>query len=76
MLFTNKRFGDVSERAREYMSQDTAQRSRGDYSTSIAELDAWLANSEQLLKEPLPVEYKTVRDHLLKLEVSDFVMTS
>lgn len=69
MLFTNKRFGDVSERARQYMSQDSAQRSRGDYASGIAELESWLSNAESLLKDSLPFEHKVVREHLLKLEV-------
>ena len=68
MLFTNKRFKDVRERAQQYIAAEHAQQSRGDYTSGIAHLSRWLDASEALLRERLECEHTQVREHLLRLE--------
>ena len=68
VLFTNKRFKDVHERAQQYVQQEHAQQQRGDYASGIAALHGWLDASEALLNQRLECEHAVLREHLLQLE--------
>ena len=74
VLFIQRRFDEVSDRAKSLLTQEVVDKSRREYSVGLDGLCQWLHRNEQLLQEKLPCTHAAVREHVQYLDVSNQIV--